>query len=78
MRLRYIALDNNDNIYCIDEFSNKILKCNKNGSNILVKEVKKMTNGVRGLVVSGNEMFISERNAKGTIQSTLRPTNWVT
>ena len=76
MRLRYIALDNDDNIYCIDEFSNKILKCNKNGSNILVK---KMTNGGRGLVVSGNElMFISEQNAKGTIQSTLRPTNWVT
>ena len=65
--LRDITLDNEDNIYCIDEQSNKILKCNKNGSNILIKEVKKMTNGYRGLAVAGNEVFISEQNTKGTI-----------
>ena len=65
--LRDITLDNDDNIYCIDEKSNKILKCNKNGSNILLKEVKKMLYGGCGLVVAGNEVFISERYTKGTI-----------
>ena len=66
-RLRDITLDNDDNICCIDENSSKILKCNKNGCNILVKEVKQMKNGGRGLVVAGNEVFISERSTKGTI-----------
>ena len=66
-RLRDITLDNDDNIYCIDEKSNKILKCNKNGCNILVKEVKQMLYGGRGLVVAGNEVFISERNITCTI-----------
>ena len=65
--LRDIALDNDNNIYCIDEYSNKILKCNKNGSNILIKGVKKMKTGGRGLAVAGNEVFISKRNTEGTI-----------
>ena len=62
-----ITLDNDDNSYCIDERSSKILKCDKNGSNILIKEVKKKKNGGHGLAVAGNEVFISELCTKGTI-----------
>ena len=65
--LRDIALDNDDNIYCIDEMTNKILKCSQTGSNIQIKELKQMNCGGQGLVVVGNEVFICNRLSNSTI-----------
>ena len=39
-QLRCIAVDDEDNIYCINGNDNKILTCDKNGENVQVHEVK--------------------------------------
>ena len=36
----YIACDDEDNIYCVDEKSNKILTCDGNGDRIQIHEVE--------------------------------------
>ena len=66
--LRCIAVDDEDNIYCIDENNNKILTCDKNGGNVQVHEV--MANkgtGRRALFIINNELLISEADSRGTI-----------
>ena len=63
-----IAVDDEDNIYCIDQSNNKILTCDKNGGNVQVHEVKASKgSGRRALSIVNNELLISEADSRGTI-----------
>ena len=63
--LRGIAVDSDDNIYCTDDASNRILKCDKNGGNIQVHEVK-IVKG-RGVAVVGDEVMVCQADNSGSI-----------
>ena len=63
--LRGIAVDSDDNIYCTDDASNRILKCDKNGGNIQVHEVK-IVKG-RGVAVVGDEVMVCHADNEGSI-----------
>ena len=66
--LRCIAVDDEDNIYCINEENNKILTCDKNGGNVQVHEVKQENySGRHALYIIRNELLISEKGSRGTI-----------
>ena len=65
--LRMIAVDDEDNIYCINYGSNRILRCDRNGRNIQVQEVKHGKKGQRGLGVVEEEVMVCVRDNKGTI-----------
>ena len=65
--LRKIAVDDEDNIYCIEENSNRILRCGRKGRNIQVQEVKHVKAGKRGLVVVGEEVMVCVMDNRGTI-----------
>ena len=66
--LSSIATDEEDNIYCTSEDSNKILRCDKNGGNVQVHEVQQVKGpGYRGVAVVGDEVMVCERNNRGTI-----------
>ena len=65
--LRKIAVDGEDNIYCIKESSNKILRCDRNGGNIQVQEVKHVKEGQRGLAVVGEEVIVCVKDNRGSI-----------
>ena len=63
-----IAVDDEDNIYCIDQANNKILTCDKNGGNVKVHEVKANKGSGRiALSIINNELLISEADSDGTI-----------
>ncbi len=63
-----IATDSEDNIYCTDYESNKIMKCDKNGGNVQVYEVQQVAGpGHRGVAVVGDEVMLCEHNNEGTI-----------
>ena len=66
--LRCIAVDDEDNIYCIDDESNKILTCDRNGGDLQVHEVR-LNKGSerRALCITKNVLLISEACSKGTI-----------
>ena len=57
--LRKIAVDDEDNIYCIDNNSNRILRCDRDGEYIQVQEVKHLNGGQRALAVVGEEVMVS-------------------
>ena len=65
--LRKVAVDDEDNIYCIDSGSNRILRCDQNGGNIQVQEVKHVKKGQRGLAVVGEEVMVGGVDNRGTI-----------
>ena len=66
--LRCIAVDDEDNIYCIDEDNNKIMTCDKNGGNFKVHEVNlENCSGRSALFIIRNELLISEYGSRGTI-----------
>ena len=66
--LRCIAVDDEDNIYCINGNDNKILTCDKNGENVQVHEVKlDKGSGRQALFISKNELLILEVGHKGTV-----------
>ncbi len=66
--LEGIATDSEDNIYCTDYKSNKIMKCDKNGGNVQVYEVHQVVSTGRwGVAVVGDEVMLCECNNKGTI-----------
>ena len=68
--LRNIAVDEEDNIYCICEKNNKILKCDKNGSNVQVQEAKRVCGpGHCGVSVIAGEVMLCELNNAGTIMA---------
>ena len=67
-KLLCIAVDDEDNIYCINENNNKILTCDKNGENVQVHEVKlEKRSGRCALFISRNELLIAEAGHKGTV-----------
>ena len=75
--LRKIAVDDEDNIYCIDSGSNRILRCDRNGGNIQVQEVKHVEAGQRGLVVVGEEVMVCVEDNGGTIMVYDKELNYV-
>ena len=63
-----VAVDGEDNIYCIDFHSNKIMTCNRNGGRVKVHKVKQVQgSGHLGVAVVGDEVMVCERGNKGTI-----------
>ena len=63
-----VAVDKEDNIYCTDLDTNKVLRCDKNGRNVLVHEVQQMEDpGHRGVAVVGDEVMLCKRGSEGTI-----------
>ena len=63
-----VSTDDEDNIYCTDYYSNKVMKCNKNGGNVQVHEVKQVQGpGHYEVAVVGDEVMLCERCNKGTI-----------
>ena len=72
-----IAVDCEDNIYCISGESNKMLRCDRNGGNIQVQEFKHVKKGKRGLVVVGEEVMVGVRNNRGTIMVYGKELNYV-
>ena len=78
MTLRGIAVDDEDNIYCIDGDSNKILTCDKKGRNVRVHQVKlKKGTGRMALCIVKNNLLISERGFDGAIVVYDRELNYV-
>ena len=67
INLRKIEVDDEDNIYCIKETSTTILRCDRNGGNIQVQEIKHVTAGQRGLAVVGEEVMVCVMGNRGTI-----------
>ena len=57
-----IACDEEDNIYCIDESSNKILTCNDNGDKFNIHEVEheKDSSGRPSLAITDQKLFMAE------------------
>ena len=74
---RKIAVDDEDNIYCIDRNSNRILRCDRNGGNIQVQEVKHVKKGQWGLAVVGEEVMVCVRYNSGTISVYDKELNYV-
>ncbi len=63
-----VATDSEDNIYCVDGESNKIMKCDKNGGHVQVYEVQQVAGpGYWGVAVVGDEVMLCECFTKGTI-----------
>ena len=66
--LRGIAVDSDDNIYCISDNTNKVMKCNKDGSNIRMYEVKQEEHpGFYGVTIVGDEVMMCEVDNEGSI-----------
>ena len=66
--LQGIAIDSDDNIYCTDIKSSKILKCDKNGGNIQVHDIKQEKGKRhRGVVIVGEELLACAAGVCGTI-----------
>ena len=67
-KLESVSTDDEDNIYCTDEDTNKLLTCNKDGGNVQVHEVKQVKDpGHWGVAVVGDEVILCERDNEGTI-----------
>ena len=60
-----VATDKENNIYCTDAFTNKVLRCDRNGRNVCVCEVKGP--GHYGVAVVGDEVMLCECGSEGTI-----------
>ena len=75
--LRKIVVDGEDNIYCIDSGSNRILRCDRNGGNIQVLEVKHVKEEQGGLAVVGEEVMVCVLDNRGTIMVYDKELNYV-
>ena len=75
--LTKIAVDDEDNIYCIKGISNKLLRCDRNGGNIQVQAVKYGKKGQRGLAVVGEEVMVCVKDNRGTIMVYDKELNYV-
>ena len=72
-----ITVDDEDNIYCIVETSNRILRCDRNGGNIQVQEIKHVKHEQRGLAVVGEEVMVGGVDNRGTIMVYDKELNYV-
>ena len=77
INLRKIEVDGEDNIYCIEGTSNMILRCDRNGGNIQVQEVKHVKVGQRGLAVVGEEVMVCVVDNRVTIMVYDKELNYV-
>ena len=77
INLRHITVDDEDNIYCIDNNSNRLLICDQNGGNIQVQEVKYVKKGQRNLAVVGEEVMVCVKDNRGTIMVYDKELNYV-
>ena len=70
VRPRCIACDDEDNIYCVDEDSNKILTCDRNGDKLKIHEVEleKSSKGRKALAITDQKLFIEEIGLLGIIK----------
>ena len=57
-----IACDDEDNIYCVNEESNKILLCNGNGDKLKIHKAKleKNSAGRSALAITDQKLFMTE------------------
>ena len=67
---RCIACDDEDNIYCIDEDSDKILTCDGDGHNVRVHSVALEENspGRSALTIINNKLYMAEMELQGKIK----------
>ena len=65
-----IACDDEDNIYCIDQDSNKVLTCDGNGDNLKIHEVELEKNnpGRSALAITDQKLFMAEYCVFGIIK----------
>ena len=75
--LHKIAVDGEDNIYCIENSSNKILRCGQNGGNIQMQEIKHGKKGHRCLAVVGDEVMVCVADNRSTIMVYDKELNYV-
>ena len=63
-----ITVDCEDNIYCTSIATSKILRSDRDGGNVQVKEVKQVNGrGYNEVAVIGDEVMMCEANCRGTI-----------
>ena len=77
INLRKIAVDDGDNVYCFEQTSNRILRCDRNGGNIQVQEVKNVKKGQKGLAVVGEEVMVCVIDNRGSIMVYDKELNYV-
>ena len=67
---RCIACDEEDNIFCGDEDSNKILTCDSNGDNLQIREVEleKNMEGRAALAITDQKLFMAELVLLGIVK----------
>ena len=67
---RCISCDDEDNISCIDQDSNKILTCDCVGDNLRIHEVELEKNSIgrRALAITNQKLFIAERGVLGIVK----------
>ena len=67
---RCIACDDEDNISCIDQDSNKILTCDCIGDNLQIHEVELEKNSIgrRALAITNQKLIIAERGVSGIVK----------
>ena len=66
--IRGITVDCEDNIYCTSIDTSKILRSDRDGGNVQVKEVKQVNGrGYYNVAVIGDEVMMCEANCTGTI-----------
>ena len=64
-----LAVDDENNIYCIDDSTNKLLKCDKNGGNQLLRDIpEKGLVGHVGVAVLGDRVMLLERSYGGEVK----------
>ena len=65
-----IACDDEDNIYCVDQSSNKILRCDGNGDKLKIDEVKLEEDGFgrTALAIMDKKLFMAENQTVGIIK----------
>ena len=63
-----ITINKDDDIYCVNFTSSKILRCDKHGGNVTVCNVKQLKGpGHYGVAAIGDELMVCECDSKGTI-----------
>ena len=76
--LQSVAVDNEDNIYFIGYYNNKIGKSNRNCDKLKVREVQQVKGpGYLGIAVVGDEVMVTEKNNRGQIVVYDREVNYV-
>ncbi len=73
--LRRLAIDHEDNVYYIGQFSNKIGKCDRHFNNIQVQEVK--GRDLIDIIAVGDEILVTEFSNEGQIAVYDRDLNFV-